>query len=183
MKQIQYDGFELEHFDSAFNFRKYQISLIKDYLYGSLLEVGAGKGGLAVNYINLLDDVTLIEPDKNLYNFLKKKFKKKLSIKNQSIRKVKNKFDVVIYFDVLEHIKKDFKEIFSKDPLSFNFYIYDLIDLVNQYQDFEETNKVYAGEFSNSKISSGLLKRETYLKKVLKNNEVLNISSCSLNEL
>ena len=82
MKQIQYDGFELEHFDSAYNFRKYQISLIKDYLKGSLLEVGAGKGGLAANYINLLDDVTLIEPDKNLYNFLKKKFKKKLFIKN-----------------------------------------------------------------------------------------------------
>ena len=111
MKQIQYDGFELEHFDSALNFRKYQISLIKDYLKGSLLEVGAGKGGLAANYINLLDDVTLIEPDKNLYNFLKKKFKKTLTIKNQSIRKVKNKFDVVIYFDVLEHIKKDFEEI------------------------------------------------------------------------
>ena len=82
-----------------------------------------------------------------------------------------------------ENFKKDFKEIFSKDPLSFNFYIYDLIDLVNQYQDFEESNKVYAGEFSNSKISAGLLQRETYLKKVLKNNEVLNISSCSLNEL
>ena len=113
MKQIQYDGFELEHFDSALNFRKYQISLIKDYLNGSLLEVGAGKGGLAANYINLLDDVTLIEPDKNLYNFLKKKFKKKLSIKNQSIRKVKNKFDVVIYFDVLEHIKDDLKEVIN----------------------------------------------------------------------
>ena len=82
-----------------------------------------------------------------------------------------------------ENFKKDFKEIFSKDPLSFNFYIYDLIDLVNQYQGIEESNKVYTGEFSNSKISSGLLKRETYLKKVLKNNEVLNISSCSLNEL
>ena len=82
-----------------------------------------------------------------------------------------------------ENFKKDFKEIFSKDPLSFNFYIYDLIDLVNQYQDFEESNKVYAGEFSNSKISAGLLQRETYLKKVLKNNEVINISSCSLNEL
>ena len=82
-----------------------------------------------------------------------------------------------------ENFRKDFKEIFSKEPLSFNFYIYDLIDLVNQYKDFEEGNKVYAGEFSNSKINSGLLRRETYLKKVLKNNEVLNISSCSLNEL
>ena len=73
MKKIKYDGFELEHFDAASNFRKYQISLIKDYLTGSLLEVGAGKGGLATNYINLLDDITLIEPDKKLYNFLKKK--------------------------------------------------------------------------------------------------------------
>ena len=82
-----------------------------------------------------------------------------------------------------ENFKKDFKEIFSKDPLSFNFYIYDLIDLVNQYQDFGETNKIFSGKFSNRKINSGLLKRETYLKKVLKNNEVLNISSCSLNEL
>ena len=112
MKKIKYDGFELEHFDAASNFRKYQISLIKDYLTGSLLEVGAGKGGLATNYINLLDDITLIEPDKKLYNFLKKKFKKKrISIQNKSIQKVKKKYDVIIYFDVLEHIKKDFQEI------------------------------------------------------------------------
>ena len=82
-----------------------------------------------------------------------------------------------------KNFTEDFREIFSKEPLSFNFYIYDLIDLVNQYQDFEESNKVFTGEFSNSKINSGLLRRETYLKKVLKNNEVLNISSCSLNEL
>jgi len=112
MKQIQYDGFELEHFDSASNFRQYQISLIKEYIVGSLLEVGAGKGGLAVKYINLTDDITLIEPDKKLFNFLKKKFKrKKLSIQNISIKKIKKKFDVIIYFDVLEHIKKDLTEV------------------------------------------------------------------------
>ena len=112
MKQIQYDGFELEHFDSASNFRQYQISLIKEYIVGSLLEVGAGKGGLAVKYINLTDDITLIEPDKKLFNFLKKKFKrKKISIQNTSIKKIKKKFDVIIYFDVLEHIKKDLTEV------------------------------------------------------------------------
>ena len=77
MKQIQYDGFELEHFDSASNFRRYQISFIKKFLVGSLLEVGAGKGGLATKYIDLSNDITLIEPDKKLFNFLKKKFKKK----------------------------------------------------------------------------------------------------------
>ena len=50
MKTIQYDGFELEHFDSAYNFRKYQVLLIKKYLKGKFLEVGAGTGGLAHFY-------------------------------------------------------------------------------------------------------------------------------------
>ena len=36
MKTIQYDGFELEHFDSAYNFRKYQISLIKKFIKGTI---------------------------------------------------------------------------------------------------------------------------------------------------
>ena len=34
MKIIQYDGFELDHFDSASNFRKYQISLIIKFIKG-----------------------------------------------------------------------------------------------------------------------------------------------------
>ena len=103
--------------------------------------MGAGKGGLAANYINLLDDVTLIEPDKNLYNFLKKKFKKTLIIKNQSIRKVKNKFDVVIYFDVLEHIKKDFKEIeIAKKRLNKNGYlIFSVPAFQSFYSDFDKS--------------------------------------------
>ena len=37
--------------------------------------------------------------------------------------------------------------------------------------------------FSNSQINLGLLRRETFLKKVLKNDRVLNVSSCSLSEL
>ena len=125
MKQIQYDGFELEHFDSASNFRKYQVSLIKEFLDGSLLEVGAGKGGLAAKYIDLLDKITLIEPDKKLFNFLKKKFKKeKILIKNSSIKNIKKKFDVIIYFDVLEHIKKDSQEIkLASKKLNENGYL------------------------------------------------------------
>ena len=46
MKQVQYDGFELEHFDSAKNFRNYQIDLLKPYLKEAFLEVGAGSGDL-----------------------------------------------------------------------------------------------------------------------------------------
>tara|TARA_B100001287_G_C22629128_1_gene504138 strand:- start:545 stop:1234 length:690 start_codon:yes stop_codon:yes gene_type:complete len=125
MKQIQYDGFELEHFDSASNFRRYQISFIKKFLVGSLLEVGAGKGGLATKYMDLSNDITLIEPDKKLFNFLKKKFKKKkLSIQNISINKIKRKFDVIMYFDVLEHIKRDLQEIkLASKKLNKNGYL------------------------------------------------------------
>ena len=73
MKQVRYSGFELDHFDSAINFRHYQLSLIKKFLNDSLLEVGAGKGGFAMVYKKLLKNITLLEPDKILYKILKKK--------------------------------------------------------------------------------------------------------------
>ncbi len=83
-----------------------------------------------------------------------------------------------------ENFRQDFIDIFSKDPLSFNYYIYDLIDLVSNYKPKNEENQnIHFGTFSNSQIDLGLLRRETFLKKVLKNERVLNISSCSLSEL
>ena len=36
MSTINYDGYELEYFDDAYNFRKYQIQLIKKYLQKNL---------------------------------------------------------------------------------------------------------------------------------------------------
>ena len=54
MKKIQYDGFELEHFDSASNFREYQVSLVSKYINGNFVEVGAGKGGLVPYYKKFL---------------------------------------------------------------------------------------------------------------------------------
>jgi len=112
MKQIQYDGFELEHFDNAKSFRNYQVSLIKKYLKGNFLEVGAGKGGLALQYYKNLDKLTLIEPDKKLFRILKNKFdKKNTKIFNKFIKDINDKFDTIIYFDVIEHIKNDLLEI------------------------------------------------------------------------
>ena len=112
MKQIQYDGFELDYFDSALSFRHYQVSLIKKYLKGNFLEVGAGKGGLTNQYKNYLKKISLIEPDKKLFKFLKKRFKKdKIKISNKPIKYIKNSFDTIIYFDVLEHIENDALEI------------------------------------------------------------------------
>ena len=77
MSKIKYDGHELEYFDSAYNFRGYQLKLIKEHLKGNLAEVGPGKGEFFNYYKKYLNNVKLIEPDKNLYNLLKRKYKKK----------------------------------------------------------------------------------------------------------
>ena len=112
MKPIQYDGFELEHFDSAISFRKYQISLIKKFIKGKFLEVGAGKGGLIPFYKKLTKNITIIEPEKKLFDYLKKnKNNKNIKIKNHTIEDVKGKYDTIIYYDVLEHIKDDLNEL------------------------------------------------------------------------
>ena len=112
MKIIQYDGFELDHFDAALNFREYQISLIKKFVKGKFLEVGAGKGGLIPFYKKLVKDITIIEPEKKLYDILKKnKLHKKIKIKNQTITNIKKKYDTIIYYDVLEHIRDDLNEV------------------------------------------------------------------------
>jgi 2-polyprenyl-3-methyl-5-hydroxy-6-metoxy-1,4-benzoquinol methylase len=112
MKKIQYDGFELEHFDSASNFRRYQVSLISKYISGNFVEVGAGKGGLVPYYKKFLKNITLLEPENKLFKILKKKFpNKKFKIENFTIDKLKNSYDTIIYYDVLEHIKNDLKEI------------------------------------------------------------------------
>jgi len=112
MSKINYDGFELDTFDAAKKFRNYQIYYLKSYIKDPFLEVGAGQGGLTNLYKKFTKDITLIEPDKKLFQLLRKKFRKKnIKIKNQTIDKLKFKYQTIIYFDVLEHIKSDLKEV------------------------------------------------------------------------
>ena len=164
MSPIQYDGFELEHFDSAYNFRKYQVSLIKDYLKGKLLEVGPGKGGLTFFYSKFVNKPTLIEPEKKLYKLLKKKFKNKnFIIKNYTIDKIKNKFDTIIYFDVLEHIENDLHEIkTARKKLKKNKY---LIFSVPAYQSLYSSFDKSVGHFKRyNKKDFILISKKTGLK-------------------
>jgi len=135
MKKIHYNGFELEHFDSASNFRKYQVSLILRYINGNFVEVGAGKGGLVPYYKKIPKSVTLLEPEKKLFKILKKKFySRKIRIKNHTVNKLKSYYDTIIYYDVLEHIKKDLSEVrTASKKLKKNGY---LIFNVPAYQSF-----------------------------------------------
>ena len=164
MKKIQYDGFELDHFDAALNFRKYQISLITKFIKGKFLEVGAGKGGLIPFYKNLIKNITIIEPEKKLFKILKKNYSnKRFSIKNQTIKSVKKNYDTIIYYDVLEHIKNDLNEVkLASKKLNKNGY---LIFSVPAYQTFYSSFDKSVGHFKRyNKKDFIVLRKRTGLK-------------------
>ncbi len=126
MAKLKYDGFELEYFDNSKNFRKYQLKLTKKYLKNkNIAEVGPGRGGFVYYYKKYCKFLCLIEPDKKLFGLLKQKYKNnKIIIKNSTINKIQNKFDTIMYFDVLEHIQNDLKEVLSaKKKLKKNGYL------------------------------------------------------------
>ena len=164
MKKIHYDGFELDHFDSASSFRKYQILLIKKFITGKFLEVGAGKGGLIPFYKKLLKDITIIEPEKKLFKLLKKKYlNKKIKIKNQTINNIVRKYNTIIYYDVLEHIKNDLQEVTSAEKrLKKNGH---LIFSVPAYQFFYSSFDKSVGHFKRyNKKDFIKLEKKTGLK-------------------
>ncbi len=103
------------------------------------------------------------------------------TIKNDKV------FDNTYFVSNLKSKQKSFvnnyKEVFSKDPNSVNFHLFDLIELVNDYKLYEKypEGKVYSGKFTNSKIDSGFLKRETFIKKNKGKNKTENTFSCQLN--
>ena len=109
---MKYQGKELENFDLAKFWRKYIYFQIKLFLKNEILEVGAGIGSFTKNYKDSFSRITLIEPDKYNFKQLKKNLKSKnITILNTSIKKIKKKFNCILYMNVLEHIKDHEKEI------------------------------------------------------------------------
>ncbi|MAY90749.1 MAG: hypothetical protein CMN00_06170 [Rickettsiales bacterium] len=70
---INYDGWELNAFDKAFNFRIYQFEIILKYIKGNVAEIGPGTGQNIKYYSKSINKLHLYEPSKNLYLALKKK--------------------------------------------------------------------------------------------------------------
>ena len=112
-KKYDYNGWELKYFDKAYNFRTYQLSLIKKYLKGNLAEVGPGNGTNLSYYHKFPKKIDLYEPTKKLCTELKKNFRKnkKISIFNKKLKFKKQYYNTILYLDVLEHIKDDETEI------------------------------------------------------------------------
>ena len=106
-------SWELEFFDAAKNWRRYQFENILKYINSSVLDVGPGTGNNIQYYKDKALQITLLEINKNLANSLKLKFDgdKKIIVLNKDIHSQEKKFDTILYMDVLEHIEDDEKEI------------------------------------------------------------------------
>lgn len=117
--QLEYIGNELELFEHAKNWKNYFKSSIAPYIIGDVLEVGAGLGGTTKVLCNTNHNSWLcLEPDEELAKQIHQKIEQK---EIPSFCKVKNcfsfelseseKFDTILYIDVIEHIEKDYEEL------------------------------------------------------------------------
>ena len=104
---FNYDGWELNFFDNAKNYRDYQIDIIKKELKGTVAEIGPGNGSLCEKYNIYCDNVVLFEPSKNLFKNLETKFQsnEKIKIDNSEFSSSNKKFDCFLLMDVIEHIE------------------------------------------------------------------------------
>ena len=106
-------SWELEFFDEAKNWRKYQFENVLKYINFSVLEVGPGTGNNVQYYRDKASEITLLEINKHMANSLKSKFDedKKIIVLNTDIHIQEKTFDTIMYMDVLEHIEDDKKEV------------------------------------------------------------------------
>ena len=110
----QYEGWELNFFDNAKNFRNYQWKLFKDKIKKKILEVGPGNCVFLERYYKISKEIFLFEPSESLSI--------KLSSKIENFKEVKlikeyddSTYDTIIYLDVVEHIEDDQNEMNMKE--------------------------------------------------------------------
>ena len=125
MAEIPYIGNELELFSHATNWKNYFGGVLKPFLKGKVLEVGAGLGGTtAVLCDGTQPKWVCLEPDPALFEELNKKLGSGqlpaccIGIKGISgeLRK-DEKYDTILYIDVIEHIEKDGDELLTAKSL------------------------------------------------------------------
>lgn len=115
----EYQGRELELFERAENWKKYFASFISPYIRGDVLEVGAGIGGTTKVLCNGQQSKWVcLEPDENQISkirllILSGRLPSYCKAVNGTLNEYASKelFDVVLYIDVIEHIKDDNAEM------------------------------------------------------------------------
>ena len=115
-----YAGNELYIFETASNWKNYYGSILKPFLHGDVLEVGAGIGGTT----QILCDGSqrrwvCLEPDRNLSALIEVKVESGslpgcCSVQTGTISDLsaKSLFEAILYIDVIEHIEHDAEELY-----------------------------------------------------------------------
>jgi len=119
MAEIAYLGNELELFEHATAWKKYYGRFLAPFLQGNVLEVGAGIGGTTRTLCDGSQKKWVcLEPDPDLFASLQNKIKAGqlpdccLPVKGTTgDLQPEEKFNAIIYIDVIEHIEKDADEL------------------------------------------------------------------------
>ena len=144
-----YIGNELELFSHAKNWKQYWNKKVNPFIGKRVLEVGAGIGintALLLKQNNCVEEWLCIEPDENLANQIvhniNSNYKSKVQVENEFLKDYgsSEKFDTILYIDVIEHIKDDLSEInYAKTLLKENGYLIILVPAHNYlYSDFDK---------------------------------------------
>lgn len=115
----KYVGSELDLFSGALNWKAYWSDLIKPSIGRRILDVGAGLGATARLFAKLDCDCYLaLEPDDSLLDRMKRDAEKGLFHEKfemlsgtTEILSPDQRFDTILYIDVLEHIVDDKQEL------------------------------------------------------------------------
>jgi len=118
-ESFEYVGDELSLFQHAVNWKKYYAGVLAKYIKGDVLEVGGGIGATARTLCNpSVKRWVSVEPDPELVKLMRDSFEKEpLPVEPEIVTgtiddaPVDEKYDSVIYIDVLEHIEDDHAEM------------------------------------------------------------------------
>ena len=118
---MKYPGNELELFSKATNWKEYWSSIVRTYVGGRVLDVGAGIGAnMKYLHSSAVNEWFFIEPDPDLVDKLKRNKDvldsgASYKIINGTLSSLKNHGSVntILYADVLEHIEDDRSEMLS----------------------------------------------------------------------
>lgn len=116
--EYAYVGNELALFLHATNWKTYWASRIRPFIRGRVLDVGAGLGATFDYLGDAADQWTCLEPDPKLCE----QFRARLATRvrpphvlcgTSAVLEAEERFDTVLYVDVLEHIEQDRAELQS----------------------------------------------------------------------
>lgn len=119
-EQYTYEGRELELFRRAKNWKAYFARRLRHYVHGDVLEVGAGLGATTEVFCRgAVRSWTCLEPDPELARRLGEQvgagsglaLAPAVVVGTLADLPVADRFDTVLYIDVLEHIEDDNTEV------------------------------------------------------------------------